>query len=538
MPAASWSVSHHTRLVLLSLAAFVALSIVHTWPIAAAPSHWARVDNGDGALNIWAVNWVGAHLFTETSRVADANIFFPERRTLAFSEMMIVQGAVAAPAVALGAPPVMAFNIAVLAGFAFTGWAFCLVVRAWTGSWAAGYVAGSLAAFNAHSLVRIAHLQTLHLEFLALSLFALDRLIERRRLRDTGLLAAAFALHAMTSVYLLTFAVWTLALATLARVRDWWRTSCIWHLAGAAMLAVALLWPYLSVYRQVRDDQGFSRGVGDIVPATFRDYLSTGARVHAWWSPPDGGFGSSFTFPGVAALALVAMAMASPAARRDRRFVMCAVAAAGCAAISFAGSLPFYPWLHRWVPMFQAVRVQAHLGQFVLAMIAILAAFGISHLAQRWGQARWWPAAAIAAIVVVNAEALRAPVGYVWFEGVPDVYDALAAEPGAVVVELPFPIPQQWFLNGPYMVNSTRHWKPMLNGYSGFRPASYERSYEAARQFPSPDSLIALHQLGVTHMIVHTGALGPERTAELGRAQSLQQIASEGDILIFRFRQR
>jgi len=36
---------------------------------------------------------------------------------------------------------------------------------------------------------------------------------------------------------------------------------------------------------------------------------------------------------------------------------------------------------------------------------------------------------------------------------VPAVYDALAAEPMAVVAELPFPLPQQWFLNTPYMVN-------------------------------------------------------------------------------------
>lgn len=76
----------------------------------------------------------------------------------------------------------------------------------------------------------------------------------------------------------------------------------------------------------------------------------------------------------------------------------------------------------------------------------------------------------------------------------------------------------------------------MLNGYSGFRPASYERAYEAARGFPNEESLIALHRVGVTHMIVHGNALGADRTAALARVHSLQQIASEGDILIYRFR--
>ena len=105
------------------------------------------------ALNTWAVSWVGTHLFHDPPRLFDANIFYPERLTLAYSEAMIVQGLFAAPVLALGGSAVLAYNVSLLAGFALTAWAFCLLVQRWTGSWAAGYVAGSLAAFNAHSLV-------------------------------------------------------------------------------------------------------------------------------------------------------------------------------------------------------------------------------------------------------------------------------------------------------------------------------------------------------------------------------------------------
>ena len=77
-----------------------------------------------------------------------------------------------------------------------------------------------------------------------------------------------------------------------------------------------------------------------------------------------------------------------------------------------------------------------------------------------------------ALVLLVNAEAFRAPIGFTHFDAVPAVYETLAHERNAVIAELPFPMAQQWFLNAPYMVNSTRHWRPMLNGYSGFRPAS------------------------------------------------------------------
>lgn len=522
---------------MLVLGVFIALAAVHTWPIAQAPAHWARVDNGDGGLNIWAVNWVASHLFSDPLRIADANIFYPERRSLAFSEMLLVQGAIAAPAVALGASPVTAFNVAVLSGFALTGWAFCLLVRAWTGSWLAGLIAGSLAAFNAHSLVRIAHVQTLHLEFFPLALFALDRVVTAPRSWDVVRLGAGFALQGLTSLYLLTFTVWALLFGALARLADWRRAGIMrvgLALAAAAVVAVALLWPYLTVFFNVRAELGFSRGVGNVVPADWGDYLSTGARIHRWWSPPNGLSTASYSFPGFVALALAAVAIGTRDTRRDARVRMCAVAAVGCMAVSFAGRLPFYAVLHDANPLFQAVRVQAHLGQIVLVLIAVLAGFGAAVVLRRW------PArasiAGVALFLLVNIEALRAPVGYVWFDGVPAIYETLAAEEGAVVVEVPFPMPQQWFLNGPYMVYSTQHWRPMLNGYSGFRPPSYEKSYEAARAFPSDESLIALHERGVTHVIVHRQAFGEDRVQQLSTMAGLHQVASEGDVVIYRLR--
>jgi hypothetical protein len=120
------------------------------------------------------------------------------------------------------------------------------------------------------------------------------------------------------------------------------------------------------------------------------------------------------------------------------------------------------------------------------------------------------------------------------------VYDALAREPTAVVVEMPFFPPRAFSLSAPYMLNSTRHWRPILNGYSGFRPGSYDRAYEAVQGFPNPASLIAMHGLGVTHVVVHMGefcvAAGPECPETVARSASLEPVAESGDIHIYRLR--
>ena len=55
------------------------------------PGVHSRVDNGDYSLNVWAVDWVARTLPTDPTHLFDANIFYPARLTLAYSEPLILQ---------------------------------------------------------------------------------------------------------------------------------------------------------------------------------------------------------------------------------------------------------------------------------------------------------------------------------------------------------------------------------------------------------------------------------------------------------------
>ena len=525
---------------------FVLLAAIHTWPLAAAPAHWSRTD-GDGGINTWAVSWVAHAIVTDPARLFDANIFYPEPRTLAYSEAMLVQSLFAVPVIAMGGSAVLAYNISVLAGFVLTGWAFCLLAWRWTGSWTAGYVAGSLAAFNAYTLVNFTHLQFLHTGFIAAMLFALDRLIVSARARDALWLGIAFALQAMASIYLMVFTTFALAFALLGRAGEWGRrvAPLARQLAVAAVLAGVILTPYFVPYWRVNRSMHFERTAEDAEGADWHNYLSTAANIHySRWSHSLAAGAFASYFPGIAALALAGVALADRRQRRDPRVRMCVVAAAGCVAVSFAPKWPSYGLLYRVIPLLHVVRAVHLIAQVALLMLALLAGFGVAAL-ERWLQKPASPkrlraggaVLMIAIVAVVNLEAWRAPIGFVWFDGVPAVYDAIAKAPGAVVAEVPFPMPQQWFLNAPYMVNSTRHWRPLLNGYSGFRPPSYDRSYEAMRTFPSDASLIALLQLGVTHVVVHQRAMhngeADPRFNPYENVGSLRLLTRDEDVLIY-----
>ena len=74
---------------------FAALTVLLTWPLAAHLGTVGRADNGDGRLSIWNVAWVARTLVVDPLHVFDANIFYPHRWTLAYSENNIGAGVLA-----------------------------------------------------------------------------------------------------------------------------------------------------------------------------------------------------------------------------------------------------------------------------------------------------------------------------------------------------------------------------------------------------------------------------------------------------------
>jgi hypothetical protein len=530
------------RLAAGALVACLALAVLHTWPLATNPGGLSRHDNADTMLNEWIVAWVAHQTPRAPLHLFDANIFFPEPRALAFSEHLVVPGAMVAPALWLGASPVLAYNLLVLAGLALSAWAMWIVVRRWTGSTAAGAVAGSLLAFNAHTLTRLPHVQALHLEFLPFVLLALDNLLERRRVRDAVLLGVLAALQALTSNYLLVFTVVAVTAAALARGTEWVRPAsrrAAVLLAIAAGIGAVLVAPFLYPYYLAQHQQGLTRTLDEVArySSTWRDYVSTAGRLHyAWWSHR---FleGSTALFPGVVATALAAAGLLVAPGWRDARIRMTAAIGLAGLALSFGPALPGYALLYRWVPLLQGVRGAARFGFLMLVAVAVLAGYGVAAIHARVGSRRWWPAMVALIFVAVNAEALRAPITFRPFAGIPRIYQSLKDPSVAAIAEFPFYTPATILRNAPYVLNSTAHWKPIVNGYSGFVPQRYVGIAEALRGFPDDRSHAQLRALGVTHVVVHLDDFG-ERAAAMHAALSttpwLTLVASEDGIRIYR----
>jgi hypothetical protein len=105
----------------------------------------------------------------------------------------------------------------------------------------------------------------------------------------------------------------------------------------------------------------------------------------------------------------------------------------------------------------------------------------------------------------------------------------------SVLLELPLGQPD-YDLRAMYY--STIHWRPIVNGYSGFFPARYASLTKTLSEIPrhAEESLEAIRASGATHAIVHEGAYfdgeGQTTTALLRRAGAVELFREGSDVLL------
>jgi hypothetical protein len=78
------------------------------------------------------------------------------------------------------------------------------------------------------------------------------------------------------------------------------------------------------------------------------------------------------------------------------------------------------------------------------------------------------------------------------------------------------------------MLNSTAHWRPLVNGYSSYAPAGYAERAALISRFPREEAFPPLAAAGVTHIMVHAERFGgsePFLVVELSARRDLRLVA-------------
>lgn len=500
----------------------VAATVVMLYPFA---RHLDRVpDLFDPLFSVWRVAWVAHQLPRDPVHLYDANIFWPERYTLAYSDGMPLTGAAAAPFIWLGAPPGIVCNVFVLASFVLCGLTMYLLVRSLVGRALPAAVSAIAFAFYPFRFEHFLHMELLSAFWMPLALWALHKTLTDpgRQWRFGLLTGAAVAAQYLSGMYFGVFLVCFLFVAwgVLALARKL-RGAAVGPLLAGALLAAVLILPTLQPYMHVRDVVGErSRDEVQTYSAQPSDYLAVshpGRRI--------GGCNERQVFPGflIVALALAALWPPWSAVR---------VAYLAGLAIAFDMSLGtnglIHPFLYEWFLPFRGLRAPARSAMLVGLALAVLAGFGAARL-DGLIQRRRWKAVLVAVLCAVTLAEPRPPLDVMPLPRVSPVYGWFDGRPTSTIVEVPVWLPT----GAQYLFNSTSHWQRMVNGFSGAIPSSYRPFHVAMRSFPDETSMAVLRSRGVAYAVIHEQIFGTARYREmLGKVEhspSLRLVHTASD---------
>jgi hypothetical protein len=486
-------------------ALFVILAVAMTWPLARTIDR-AVAYPGDPYINTWALDWDWYATFHRPLTLFDANIFFPARYTLAFSENLYGIALMLFPFRAAGVSPIAAHNLGILGGFALSGFAAYLLGRMLTGNAVAGIAGGAFYAFVPFRFTHLSHLQHVWGGTLPLMLVALLYYARRPTWSRASIFAAAFLFNGLSNIHYLLFGS-IAVLATVAIVRPPLArlAACT---AVAALFLIPFLYPYFAVakmygmQRSWQETMSYSARPADWLVSNFHNPLYAPLRNPK--IDPE-----RWLFPGALSLALGAVALAS----RQRQPLMIALA---LMALGFIGSLGLHSVFHRflftYVPGFRAIRVPARWAVITHVGLSILVAVATAMLSRR----RPWIAGVLAAALVIELRA--APIRwYIAPTDTPPVEQWVAENRPRAIIEIPF--------HDEYtvMLRSTAHHRPMVNGVSGFAPPDYVRVSTMLDGW-SDELGLELRRLGVSHIIAHANALNDAGRAWLERGMAHNEI--------------
>ncbi len=222
---------------------FAALTVCLTYPLALRPGSLGRIDNADGQYSIWNVAWVARALVLDPLHVFDANIFYPHRWTLAYSEANLGAGLVAIPPYWLTKNPYAAHNVVLLLSFVLSALGSYCLVRHQTHDRRAAAICAICFAFVPFLYGHIPHIQLLMTAGLPFSLLAFHRLVDRPTPGRGVLLGVTMAAQAFFCAYYGVFVMLIVGYAVIfiAAARRLWTDARYWKaVATAAVAATAV----------------------------------------------------------------------------------------------------------------------------------------------------------------------------------------------------------------------------------------------------------------------------------------------------------
>jgi hypothetical protein len=532
------------RPLIALLVAYAAVTWVMTWPYVNYSQFASASYGGDARLIIWTLAWDNHALLTGAP-LFQSNLFFPVAESLRYNEHLFGLSLFTLPWAAAGASPVLAYNVTWWLAILLNGLtAFALVQRFAQNRLAA--FAGSLAfAFSFYVMLHAhGHLALIWIWPLPASLLLLERWFDAPRAGRLATWLAVLLAQLLTSWYLviiisLANALMGVVLLCAAPDRPGrsgrtgptriGRTRTV-HLAMAAVVVAAILYPFARHYAGTQAAPGEAANFG----ATLTAYLVPPENTLAgrWWEAniddrPGSIWGEQTLFLGWTALLLAGVGLVQLLRREvvsRRAWVFPALIVVGflmslgpSPALLGGSTLAPFAWLTA-LPGFEGMRVPARFAVLVTLGVAGLAGIGAAAITSP-PKGGHYVRLALIPLMLVEWAVVGFPAGKPAPEAIPAIYLTPQVQAARSLVSLPdYSATERWFLDADYLLYSTAHWRPIVNGFGRAAPPQTAGILAQARDFPA--NAAGLRQVGLQYIVVHAARFDDRAKGLLAAAEA------------------
>lgn len=492
----------------------------------------------DELLITWFLNWDIHAITTNIGSFFDANIFYPFKNTLAYSEIMLPSAILALPFVALFKEPILAFNINFLFGFWATGYFTYLLIRWLVKSRSTAVAIGTLFSFSTIHLNYLGHLQMFVISFIPLSLLFLLRFLKTQKTSELFfflLFSIIQGLNNFLTFYFLALISIVFLLDHLLIRRE--RLDKIKKKSVVLLFSMSLLivWPFFNAYSRVSKDFRYQRPIQDAIHFSLQPedllYPSDMTRLapilldNFGLKVKDSNTKTTPGYLGFAffVLGLLVILWAIKSLRKRHDLIPYLIILASSLLLSlgpffhlfrktihspFPIPLP-YAVFYYLVPGFSGFRTPSRWIILLAFFLAILIGFMLKAWIKRRGKkTNLLVVCSLCVLVIIE---FNFPLKYFDLptkDNFPPVYKWLATKAQKeAILELPM---YNWDMS-PYATNeskrefySTIHFHRTVNGFSGFSPSEWEEQTRFFMvNFPDQNTIGTLKKLKVKYVIVH-----------------------------------
>ena len=273
-----------TRAAARAAALYAIVTVLLAYPLSLSLGNRVASSGPDTDLFVWSLSWDAHALATHPWSIFDANMYFPERHTLAYSENLLGSSLLAAPVIWVTGNAVLAMNLVALAACVLCGvGAFLLASRLGIGVPGA-VLAGLVFAFSPPRFFRLDQLHLATIQWLPFSLAFAHGYVESGRRRDLWWATAFFTLQALSSGHGVVFLVVALVLLAAYQVVLGRGGRVVRAVRDLGFVGLWLLVPAMATfvpYLQVQQGTGLRRTLENttVTPSSF---LASPSSLHTW----------------------------------------------------------------------------------------------------------------------------------------------------------------------------------------------------------------------------------------------------------------